>query len=48
MTNNNGNQPTPKLTKISPEDIVSNDGLEKSSSAIVKKSDFDQPLALSQ
>jgi HlyD family secretion protein len=48
MTNNNGNQPTPKLTKISPEDIVSNDGLEKPSSAIVKKSNFDQPLALSQ
>jgi hemolysin D len=48
MTNNNGNQPTPKLTKISPEDIVSNDGLEQPSSAIVKKSNFDQPLALSQ
>lgn len=48
MTNNNGNQPTPKLTKISPEDIVSNDGLEKPTSVIVKKSNFDQPLALSQ
>ena len=48
MTNNNGNQPNPKLAKISPEDIVSNDGLEKPTSAIVKKSNFDQPLALSQ
>lgn len=48
MTNNNGNQSTPKLTTISPENIVSNGGLEKPTQAIVKKSNFDQPLALRQ
>lgn len=48
MTNNNSNQPTPKLAKIATEDLASSDGLEKPNTAIAKKSNFDQPLALSQ
>ncbi|PZV17777.1 MAG: hemolysin D [Pseudanabaena sp.] len=48
MTNDNGNQTTPKLAKIAPEDLASGNALEKPATAIVKKSSFDQPLALSQ